>query len=808
MISGELTINKIFCSRTLYNMGILASTFLTISLLITLTNHLSFSFAQPASSSNNSNTTSVGTNTTSTSVGTNTTSASVGTNTTSSTNQTSTLSSPLFAFGVDLGGSSRSLGTPLTLSDNSKIIFSIGLQDNGTYYKYKLNSNVNWTGWVPLGGHSKQIQAAKNSDTNLTVVSIGTDNLVYYKTIALPNASYANWIPLGGYSKQIQIIKNSDNTIGLFSIGNDSKIYYKEKSTQSSNWTKWQSLGGFSRQIVPIIDDSGVLVAFSIGPDNSVYYKKRLSSGVWENVWTSLGGSSKQISLISNKGGNLHVFSIGLNDDHVYYKRQLSSLGNWSNGWLDLGIQSKQIQAINFHKIPLLISVSKSGDIYYREILDSPTGWQLLLGVAKADKILTGNDKTGNPFLFMISLGYNQVFYSELLQQPEPVLNDTNLHAILVAKGLSFPTSMAFLGPDTILVLEKNEGTVRLIRNGMLQAEPVLRVPVNSIGERGLLGISVYGEIGSNLSNTNKPPIRVYIYYTESRMIGNISLSNRVYEYNWNGTHLVNPILILTLPAEFVDHNSGKIVTGKDGNIYTVIGDQNRSSNLQNVKSGKYLRDAGVIFRIKPDGSYPPDNPFVRGAKTESIKKYLGYGIRNSFGLAIDPITGNLWETENGETGYDELNLVKPGFNGGWKKIMGPISRSNITEKDLVKYPGSKYRDPKFSWYKQIGVTDLEFLNSTKLGKAYQNNLFVGDFHNGNLYFFKINKLRTGLNFSQVDGLKDHVADTVGESKSILWGSRFGGITDISTGPDGYLYILTFTGELYKIVPLLNLQGK
>ena len=153
---------------------------------------------------------------------------------------------------------------------------------------------------------------------------------------------------------------------------------------------------------------------------------------------------------------------------------------------------------------------------------------------------------------------------------------------------------------------------------------------------------------------------------------------------------------------------------------------------------------------------------------------------------------------------YDEINLVKPGFNSGWKKVMGPISRSNITEDKLVNFPGSKYKDPVFSWLKSIGVTDIEFLNSSKLGGKYANNIFVGDITSGSLYYFNLNKDRTGFEFdnNNQSGLSDMVADNKQEISKITFGANFGGITDIVTGPDGLLYVLSFgNGIIYKIVP-------
>jgi hypothetical protein len=121
---------------------------------------------------------------------------------------------------------------------------------------------------------------------------------------------------------------------------------------------------------------------------------------------------------------------------------------------------------------------------------------------------------------------------------------------------------------------------------------------------------------------------------------------------------------------------------------------------------------------------------------------------------------------------------------------MGPISKSGITEDDLVNFPNSKYADPVFSWLPSIGITDIEFLNSAKLGNKYVNNIFVGDIGdltNGYLYYFEVNEDRTGIKFdsnssSSQTGLTDLVDDNEQEMSAIALGTDFGGITDIETG--------------------------
>src|SRR5262249_47813520 len=157
---------------------------------------------------------------------------------------------------------------------------------------------------------------------------------------------------------------------------------------------------------------------------------------------------------------------------------------------------------------------------------------------------------------------------------------------------------------------------------------------------------------------------------------------------------------------------------------------------LQNSSTGA-PDDTGIIFRINDDGSVPSDNPFF--SQGGPLARYYGYGVRNSFGLAFDPITGELWDSENGPDSYDEINLVLPGFNSGWNKIMGPDSRDAQNLADLVFFPGSQYGDPKFSWLETVGPTALVFLNSARLGAEYQNDLFVGDIKNGNLYVLRVN---------------------------------------------------------------------
>lgn len=374
-------------------------------------------------------------------------------------------------------------------------------------------------------------------------------------------------------------------------------------------------------------------------------------------------------------------------------------------------------------------------------------------------------------------------------------LKDHRLQVKQVVAGLSFPTTMAFIGPDDLLVLQKDDGRVRRVLGGVLQPDPVLDVAVDKASERGLLGIAIHPGFPAT-------PF-VYLYYTESSTGDDTSglpppLGNRVYRFTWDGSALIDPTLLLDLPVMLGPNHDGGIITfGPDGKLYVVIGDLNRNGQLQNFPTAPPPDDTSVILRLNDDGTIPSDNPFF--TQGGNLAKYYAYGIRNCFGLAFDPVTGKLWDTENGPDTYDEINLVEPGFNSGWEQIMGPDARDPQGIGDLFQVPGSQYSDPEFSWFHTVAPTGIVFLNSAQLGEQYQNDIFVGDFNTGTLYRFKPNVTRKGFDFENPD-LADLVADTEGELEELVLGTGFGGISDLKVGPDGLLYILSITeGKIFVV---------
>jgi glucose/arabinose dehydrogenase len=429
---------------------------------------------------------------------------------------------------------------------------------------------------------------------------------------------------------------------------------------------------------------------------------------------------------------------------------------------------------------------------------------------------------------------------------PAPILKDSDLDVELVTEGLKSPTSMAFIGNQgDMLILEKS-GEVILFVSENKSKITLLNFTVNDQTERGLLGVAVINNnnnmsalettalaarsnnqiITTRENSTNYSTITtrtpsststfVFFYLTEaSKEDRSHVLGNRIYRFEWNDTKksLSNGTLILDLPVlPGENHNGGKLIADSENrHIYAVIGDLNRRGMLQNFKNGSLPDDTSVILRINPDGSPAQGNPFLDVSRTDgsysNLSKYYAYGIRNSFGLALDPVTGILWDTENGFFDFDEINIVRPGFNSGWTQVMGPIGRSNITsENDLVNFLGSSsYADPVFSWGSAQGVTDIEFYDSDKLGEDYTNNIFVGDANNGDLYYFEVDEDRSGLRFGQAGLSDDLIASNERQRAEIIFGTDFpSSITDIQTGPDGYLYVLTFhptQGTIYRIMP-------
>ena len=416
--------------------------------------------------------------------------------------------------------------------------------------------------------------------------------------------------------------------------------------------------------------------------------------------------------------------------------------------------------------------------------------------------------------------------------------------------GLSVPSSIAFLD-DTILILQKNDGKVLSFKDG--QINTILDLEVSNYGEQGLLGIT-------NVNST------VYLFFTEAFHDGGLATGNKIYKFEWNGEFLTQKKLLKELPADEVTYNGGAMVSDNFGTVFAVTGEDYKAGVLQNylpedsfrhfsdgthsmkedIKKGIKDTIKDTISCINVSFKYYTTNPSGWGEMTntqenklesnplniiqnigECVERfffnefsfghwkdtsvilqidppgsYAAIGIRNSFGLTIDPVTGYLWDTENGPDKFDEINLINKKFNSGWSKIQGP---SEISIEPPSGYEDYIYEDPKFNWELPIGITSLDFADSSMF-KKYENWLFVADSNNGNIYKFRLNEARTDFVFES-EHLKDKVVNLLQKDsieiesmEEILFGTNFGLISDIEFGPDGSLYVVSLIdGIIYRI---------
>jgi aldose sugar dehydrogenase len=438
-----------------------------------------------------------------------------------------------------------------------------------------------------------------------------------------------------------------------------------------------------------------------------------------------------------------------------------------------------------------------------------------------------------NRTFFILSLSFPLLlftFCNIYAQQNQPMvaenitLYDPNLKIELVASGLDFPTTMAFLGPDDFLILEKNTGNVKRFVNGTMVEKPLLHVSSSIKDERGLLGIAI-SEKNKNDYYSNALLVQnkdvshnVFLYYIVCKdMVKNIGCENTVYRYDLDNKNnvLINPKFLVGVPS-FPDpsHIGGIIDIGPDNNLYVTVGNfQNTvptkiyKTPTQNYADGEPVDGRAGILTLTQDG-YPvlnADGTGILGNKYP-LNAYYAYGIRNSFGIDFDPVTGKLWDTENGPQFGDEINMVEPGFNSGSDRVYGIWEADEFGDRlknkngespsvgnnpsNLVDFEGKgHYNPPEFIWGKTIAPTALLFLDSDKLGSGYKNDMFIGSADGGRIFHFDLNDKRNGLVLK--GNLTDKIAIDKTEFDDILFAEGFSIITDLKQGPDGYPYIVS-----------------
>ena len=375
-----------------------------------------------------------------------------------------------------------------------------------------------------------------------------------------------------------------------------------------------------------------------------------------------------------------------------------------------------------------------------------------------------------------------------------PNVSNNDLVVETFVEGLKQPISLITINNE-ILVLEQLTGKVKKISSeGVVQQIPVLENIVSS-------NTGSYKHDFRGMTNFEND---VYIFHHEQNDEDEY-LHHIITKYNYDGNKLVNPIEIQKSLGAFSDNNvsshvSGVMASSLNNEIFALIGDSgflNKYTNFDVKTQGKSL-----TLRQTPYTSGEREVSASVIKITDEKVEHFAMGLRNGFGLAVDPVTGFLWQTDNGDDYYDEINLVNEKFNGGWAVLSGPTTRDkgyNILETgDLnINYPNYEYVEPKFSWYQTVGVTAIEFPELTN--NEYSNNVFVADVNNGAIYKFQLNENRDGFVFYH-DDLKDLVLDLTDNIEEIQFVSGIpGGITDLLFLNDTLYITSIYDGIIFKI---------
>jgi aldose sugar dehydrogenase len=353
---------------------------------------------------------------------------------------------------------------------------------------------------------------------------------------------------------------------------------------------------------------------------------------------------------------------------------------------------------------------------------------------------------------------------------------ERRLRLVVIAKHLEQPWSMAFL-PDGSMLVTERPGRIRRVRNGKLDAEPLQGVPsVQTGGEgnlQGLMDIVLHPRFSENR--------RVYFAYHKPTASGEGATT--LARATWDDESFTDVRDI------FESHTTGteasRIVVGRDGMIYMSISGPGSGAGVERAQDpGDY---AGKIVRLRDDGSIPPDNPFV--GRTGYKPAIYSMGHRNGHGLAVNPETGDIWETEQGPSGGDELNIIRQGRNYGWPLLS--YGRDYWGHRISAQPTRTGFEDPQVVWLPSIGLTGMTFYMGDRFPQ-WKRNIFVAGLRQGGIP-------RTGQ--LQRIVFNDKWEELRREPMLQDLKQR---IRDVREGPDGLLYVLTAEdeGALLRIEPL------
>lgn len=292
-------------------------------------------------------------------------------------------------------------------------------------------------------------------------------------------------------------------------------------------------------------------------------------------------------------------------------------------------------------------------------------------------------------------------------------------------RDLSFPTNVAFAPDGRLFFVEKETGWVRVVVDGQLEPQPVATFDIVGSAERGLLGIAIDPGFAAHPW--------IYVYYSDAT-----SGRNLLVRFREDRPVRTADVLLTGLESASGYHNGGDLVFGADGMLYASLGEAHDPARAQDPADL-----GGTIVRLLPDGGIPPGGPF--GADNP----VWSFGHRNSFGLCVDPVNGDLWETENGPDRDDELNLIERGGNYGWPEVTGRAGDDAFVD-PIAVFPDT------------VALTGCAVVDGT---------VYAGSFNDGTLYRLPAADRSSG--------------------PMQAFAAFGGGITDVAAGPDGWLYVAT-----------------
>jgi glucose/arabinose dehydrogenase len=333
------------------------------------------------------------------------------------------------------------------------------------------------------------------------------------------------------------------------------------------------------------------------------------------------------------------------------------------------------------------------------------------------------------------------------------------IRVVVVARGLSHPWSLAFL-PDGAMLVAERPGQLRIIRNGKLEPAPVAGLPaVRTDGNGGLMDVALHPRFAENH----------LVYFTYTKPVENGKGTPALARGRLDGSKL-SEVKDLVVPDAYEGNGglNGRVVFGRDGMVYFSTGG--------NV--GKVAQDPaslrGKILRLRDDGTAPPDNPFVKRAGFRPEIYSLGH--RNTLGLIVHPVTGEIWNNENGPNGGDELNIVLPGRNYGWPIVS--FGREYSGARISGSPTGEGFESPLLAWLPQIAIAGMAVYTGDKF-PAWKGNVFVGSLRTGGI-------AATG----HIERIVFNEKTEELRRESMLTELRQR-VREVRQGPDGFLYALT-----------------